>query len=108
MTSRKKPQKKNSKVPFYVGGGIAALLLIAFITTGLGGGDDGNGNGGPDLQEYADVSVSGGALPPFSQDTTDAAVGLAMPEVTGESFDGTPVSITNDGRPKVIFFLAHW
>ena len=110
MTSRKKPQKKSSKVPFYVGGGIAALLLIAFITTGLGSDDDtnGNGNGGTDLQEYADVSVTGGALPPFSQDTTDGAVGLAMPEVTGESFDGTPVSITNDGRAKVILFLAHW
>ena len=108
MTSRKKPQKKSSKVPFYVGGGIAALLLIAFITTGIGGGDGGNENGGTDLQEYADVSVTGGALPPFSQDTTDGAVGLAMPEVTGESFDGTPVTITNDGRAKVILFLAHW
>ena len=108
MTSRKKPQKKSSKVPFYVGGGIAALLLIAFITTGIGGSDGGNENGGTDLQEYADVSVTGGALPPFSQDTTDGAVGLAMPEVTGESFDGTPVTITSDGRAKVILFLAHW
>ena len=43
MTSRKKPHKKRSQVPFYVGGGILALLLIAFITTGLGGADDANG-----------------------------------------------------------------
>ncbi len=109
MTSRKKPQPKSSKVPFYVGGGILALLLIAFITTGLGGGDDnGDGNGSTSTQEYADVSVSGGALPPFSQDTTDPAVGMLMPEVNGESFDGTPVSITNDGRSKVVLLLTHW
>lgn len=107
MTSRKKPQPKRSMVPFYVGGGILALLLIAFITTGLGGGDD-NGDGGTPTQEFADVSVTGGALPPFSQDTTDAAVGMIMPEVSGESFDGTPVSITNDGRPKVVLLLTHW
>jgi hypothetical protein len=105
MTSRKKPQQQRSKAPFYVGGGILVLLLVAFITTGLGGGNDDNGTA---TQEYGAVSVSGGPLPPFSQDTADGAVGLAMPEITGESFDGTPVTITNDGRPKVILYLAHW
>jgi hypothetical protein len=106
MTSRKKPQQKSSKVPFYVGGGILALLLIAFITTGLTGDD--NGNGSSNAQEYADVSVSGGSLPPLPEEGADPAVGMTMPEVTGESFDGTPVTITNDGRAKVILFLAHW
>ena len=106
MTSRKRPQPKKSKVPYYVGGGILVLLLVAFITTGLGGGNDNDGS--TDTQEYADVSVSGSSLPPYSQETADGAVGMAMPEVTGESFDGTPVSITNDGRAKVILYLAHW
>lgn len=107
MTSRKKAAQQRSKVPFYVGGGILALVLIAFITTGLSGNDNEDG-GGSASQEYAEVSVSGAALPPFSQESADQAVGMSMPEVGGESFSGTPVTITNDGRAKVILFLAHW
>jgi hypothetical protein len=109
MTSRKKPQNKTSRVPFYVGGGILALLLIAFITTGLREDGSDNGNGTPGAQEFAEVNVSGSTLPPYPRDQSpDTAPGLPMPEVTGESFDGTPVSITNDGQPKAILFLAHW
>jgi thiol-disulfide isomerase/thioredoxin len=48
------------------------------------------------------------ALPPFASTTNDPAVGLPIPEVDGRSFDGTPVRISADGRPKVIVFLAHW
>jgi len=107
MTGRKKPQPKRSRVPFYVGGGILALILIAFISTGLGGSNNGD-DGEPAAREYADVSISGSSLPDYSQDSADLAAGLPMPEVTGESFDGTPVSITNDGRPKVILLLTHW
>ena len=47
-------------------------------------------------------------LPAFASTTNDAAVGLPIPEVDGRSFDGTPVRITADGRPKLIVFLAHW
>lgn len=108
MTSRKKTQKQTSKVPFYVGGGILALLLIAFITTGLSGEGSNDGDAAPGAQEFADVTVNGGSLPPYSQESADGSVGLPMPEVVGESFDGSPVSITNDGRPKAILLLAHW
>ena len=106
MTSRKKRQQKTSKVPFYVGGGILVLLVVAVITVNVDGGND--DNGGSTAQEYADVSVSGGSLPEYSQETADGAVGLPMPQITGESFDGTSVSISNDGRAKVILYLAHW
>ena len=47
-------------------------------------------------------------LPAFASTTNDAAVGRRIPEVDGRSFDGTPVRITADGRPKLIVFLAHW
>jgi len=107
MTSRKKPQQKRSMVPFYVGGGILALLLIAFITTGLGG--DGDGNGTSTAQEFADVSVSGSGLPDTpEQGVADTAIGMVMPEIRGQDFDGNPVAITNDGRAKAILLLAHW
>jgi len=107
MTSRKKSQPKRSKVPYYVGGGILTLLLIAFVTAGLG--DTNDGNGTSTAQEFADVSISGTPLPGTpDQGVTDLAVGMAMPEIRGEDFDGTPVTITNDGRPKVLVLLAHW
>jgi thiol-disulfide isomerase/thioredoxin len=47
-------------------------------------------------------------LPPFEATANDPAVGRPIPEVDGKSFDGTPVSIKADGRPKLIVFLAHW
>jgi thiol-disulfide isomerase/thioredoxin len=47
-------------------------------------------------------------LPPFEATANDPAVGSPIPEVDGKSFDGTPVSIKADGRPKLIVFLAHW
>jgi hypothetical protein len=108
MTSRKKPQKKMSRVPFYVGGGILLLALVAFITAGLGDTNNG-GNGDPTAQEFADVSVTGTDLPltPL-QGATDLALGMTMPEIQGKDFSGNPVSITNDGRPKAIVLLAHW
>jgi thiol-disulfide isomerase/thioredoxin len=47
-------------------------------------------------------------LPPFDPSVDDPAVGRPAPVVQGSSFDGTPVNIEPDGRPKVIVFLAHW
>ena len=55
------------------------------------------------------VTVRGEALPPMPNGGgRDPAVGLTMLDVEGSSFDGVPVSIRNDGRPKVILFLTHW
>lgn len=48
-----------------------------------------------------------GSLPRL-ESGTDPAVGETMPEIRGASFDGSPVRVANDGRPKVLFFLAHW
>jgi peroxiredoxin len=35
-------------------------------------------------------------------------IGDPAPELRGAAFDGTPVSITDDGAAKVVVFLAHW
>ena len=55
-----------------------------------------------------DPEVSGARLAAFARPTPDAAAGQPAPEVRGTSFDGSPVSITNDGRTKALVFLAHW
>ena len=56
--------------------------------------------------------ITGAALPTFEyqlQDPNgDPAVGMPAPEVRGADFSGKQVAIANDGRPKVILFIAHW
>jgi len=66
---------------------------------------------GPDpASAAAPVTVSGAALPEFnlSASPPDAAVGQTAPTLTGVNFAGEPITIGNDGKPKVIMFLAHW
>lgn len=55
--------------------------------------------------EVAEVSVTGQPLP--VQDA-QASVGVEAPELSGTSITGDPISIGNDGRPKLIAFFAHW
>jgi cytochrome c biogenesis protein CcmG, thiol:disulfide interchange protein DsbE len=52
--------------------------------------------------------ITGASLPEFKGATGDPAVGMPAPQVRGSDFDGMPVAIENDGRPKVVLFLAHW
>jgi thiol-disulfide isomerase/thioredoxin len=54
------------------------------------------------------VSISGNPLPTFQTAVSDPAVGMTIPTVSGTSFDGRPVRITNDGKAKVVMFVAHW
>ncbi|MDJ0792377.1 MAG: hypothetical protein QNJ71_10815 [Acidimicrobiia bacterium] len=61
--------------------------------------------------EYGEPQVEGEALPPMppSAPIDDTATGLAYPNVLGQDFDGSIVTIDNgDGRAKGIVFLAHW
>ena len=49
--------------------------------------------------------------PPPAADGTqpaDPAVGRPAPIVSGEQFDGAPITLPDSGRPAVIVFLAHW
>jgi len=39
---------------------------------------------------------------------TESVGGLYSPTVDGYDFSGQPLSIENNGRPKIIIFLAHW
>lgn len=52
--------------------------------------------------------ISGASLPTFAGANGDPAIGMPAPEVHGSSFDGAPVAIAKDGRPKVVLFVAHW
>jgi cytochrome c biogenesis protein CcmG/thiol:disulfide interchange protein DsbE len=63
---------------------------------------------GPSTATAIPSEAAGAALPAYAAGADDPAIGQPIPEVAGTSFDGTPVTIKADGRPKLIVFLAHW
>jgi thiol-disulfide isomerase/thioredoxin len=109
--------------------GLLALVIVvaaavAIFLPGLGGAGGGgssslppttapgSGASGPPTAGSSAVQViTGAALPEFQyqlQDAPDPAVGMPAPQVRGTDFAGKQVAIANDGRPKVILFIAHW
>lgn len=94
-----------------IGGGLIVIAAIAAIvfTQGSTGGSSPVPSGATGSAATGGApTISGTALPAFTGVSGDAAVGMAAPAVQGTSFEGTPVSIAADGRPKVVLFLAHW
>ena len=90
-------KSKQSMMPIFIGAigifvvlGVAATLLSTDEST-----------------VYGEVSIEGD-LPTFAAGSTDSAVGMPLPEISGSGFEGNAVSITNDGRPKLLLNLAHW
>ncbi|CAM8657183.1 TlpA_like_family domain containing protein [Acidimicrobiia bacterium] len=54
------------------------------------------------------IEVVGANLPAKPEAGTDPAIGMTIPQVTGQSFDGKTDVITPEGKPMVIIALAHW
>lgn len=103
-------RKKGRNVPVLgiVFGAIAILLVLAVVLS--------SGDSTTAADALADVAgapaITGDTLPPFEAGATavtdDPAVGMPIPDVDGQDFSNSDVSITNDGVPKMIVFLAHW
>ncbi len=85
-------------VPVLVG--VAVVFIIAVVVLTF------EGEVGA---EYGEPSISGDALP-FLPDpgSSDPAIGMTAPEVTGSDFAETEVSITHGDTAKIVLFLAHW
>ena len=100
---------RSSTLVLGIGALVIAVAAIAAIALSQGGSTPA-GSGGPSASTFVATSavVTGTPLPPFADGVADPAVGARAPEVAGASFDGTPTSITADGRPKLILFIAHW
>jgi len=83
---------------------IAGLLITAILLSS----EEPIGSGG----EYGEVTINGSSLPPMAGGVSivdaDPAIGMPAPEVVGQDFDDSTVSITADGTPKAVVFLAHW
>jgi cytochrome c biogenesis protein CcmG, thiol:disulfide interchange protein DsbE len=101
--------KARKKQPPWLWIGTAGLVLVLALAAivSSGGSDDDKSTEG--LEQTRPVTSSGTPLPQLPQSGgADPAVGQTIPEATGQSFDGSPVAIRNDGRPKLILFVAHW
>ena len=106
-------QSTNNSRTWMIFGAVGAFVILAalaavFLSGSDDGSDGGDGATAAGISETQPVTVAGTPLPFMPEQGADPALGLAMPEVSGQSFDGTPVEIKNDGRPKIILFLAHW
>jgi thiol-disulfide isomerase/thioredoxin len=87
-------------------GAVVVVLALAAILSSSGGGDKKQPAAG--VEETRPVTVTGTALAKYDSNGNDPAVGQAAPELRGQSFDGKPVEIRNDGRAKLVLFVAHW
>jgi cytochrome c biogenesis protein CcmG/thiol:disulfide interchange protein DsbE len=100
---------------------IVVAAAVAIFLPGLGGTSGGGSSSLPPTNVpgsgasapasgdgSAEPVITGAALPEFPSSGADPAVGLPAPAVRGADFAGKQVAIANDGRPKVIVFLAHW
>lgn len=84
---------------------VAVLAVVAVVATRSGGG---GGGADANLAQSRPVQVTGAPLPADTDAANDPAVGKAAPELRGASFDGSPVTITDDGKAKLVVFVAHW
>jgi thiol-disulfide isomerase/thioredoxin len=97
------------KQPPWLWIGVAAVVLVlavaAIVSSGGSGGSKKSAEG---AAETRPVTITGTPLDKLPASGADPAVGKEIPEARGQSFSGVPVDIRNDGRPKLILFVAHW
>jgi thiol-disulfide isomerase/thioredoxin len=74
----------------------------------------GEGEAAPLGEQVSSIEVIGDALDPMppqvavTEPENDPAIGQKAPELVGTSFDGSTVSVSADGTPRMIMFVAHW
>lgn len=91
--------------------GVVVIAVSRGTTSASGGGPSPSGgtvvpNG---KMDYGTVKVVGSALPEYSKDAPDAAIGRTIPQISGVQFDGKQLDIIpSDGTPKIIMVVAHW
>ena len=86
----------------------ATVLVLLLAGAAAACGSDDKKKSAEGVEENRPVTVNGTALAKFPQEGDDPAVGKPLPEVTGQSFDGSAVAIGNDGKAKLMVFVAHW
>ena len=87
---------------------VLGLLAVAFLAANR------DGLGEIAEQQTDAVEAAGDPIAPMPAQlqitdiSTDPAAGTVAPTLTGTDFEGNEITIEADGRPKAIYFLAHW
>ncbi len=90
---------------------MVGLGVVALLATQRS--DDETTAGGA-ASEIGEVEVTGDPLAPMpdglavADATNDPVAGTVAPTLVGTDFDGSEVRIEADGRPKAVYFVAHW
>jgi len=90
------------------GGTQEAATTTTPASTTLAPDDSSTTSEGEAALAYGVVTVTGTALPVLQNGEVDTAIGMAVPAIAGEDFNGNPQSITADGNAKIIVAVAHW
>jgi thiol-disulfide isomerase/thioredoxin len=98
QTPRPGAKKKFPIIPVAIGVAVVALITTVILTF----------EGDTTEDAFGTPELSGDGLTLYAAGGFDPAVGQASPTVVGADFEGNPVEITDDGRAKIILFLAHW
>jgi thiol-disulfide isomerase/thioredoxin len=78
---------------------VVALIVTIVLTVGQTGSTP---------LEVGTPTVSGEALTILPDTGDDPDLGKAIADVSGADYQGNPVTITKDGKAKVIVLVAHW
>lgn len=97
-------RKTPRRIPAAAIAGLAAITVAAILALAL----NGESRDPATVPITGSPVVSGQPLPALTQNGADPASGMPAPLVEGADFDGNPISITDDGSPKIVLFLAHW
>lgn len=100
---RPAPARSNHLAAILVGLFVAMVAVAVVVALATQAGDK-----APVASQTGNVEVSGRSLPAFGTGATDTALGLPAPELRGPTFDGRGISVTADGTPKLLVFVAHW
>lgn len=107
MNTRTKKNRSGTsgRAVWTIGVIIGCVVVVAAIVAITSSSDTTSAPG--TTSEFSAVTVTGDTLPPLDSDTTDAAIGMTAPVLTGKGFSGNIVT-TTPGTPTLIVLLAHW
>lgn len=93
-----------NKTLIWIVSGVVGLGLIVWMAVAIAGEEPIDPSIG-----FRDVTVTGTPIPQVATPQAgDPTIGTVAPTVVGSDWNGNPVTIEADGRPKVVIFLAHW
>ncbi len=96
------PEQRTSRLVFASIGGVLVAALIVAIVISMGGEEEAAAG------EFGDPTVTGASLPMHTGGSTDAALGMTVPQLDGADFDGAAVTFGPEDGPAALLFLAHW